>query len=233
MQSRSGFGAYVFAALAGYAYVALWSWHPYPGSFLLKATPMLVLAVLAALKLDGRDRVLAVVAFVMSAFGDALLDMDRANLLPGLLAFLVTQLCYVVLFASRAAWQPARVPVLALLVLADAAFLFAGWPKFGPLLIPIIVYLTALLAMASAGVMVRGNAALTTGALLFLVSDTLIGVNAFIAPFAHSTPVIVGIYFTAQLFIGWGLLFASTRARFGADVGATEVATATAAAKTA
>ncbi|HET9484240.1 MAG TPA: lysoplasmalogenase [Xanthomonadales bacterium] len=207
MQERSGLGAYFFAALAGYAYVALWPWHPYPGSFLLKATPMLVLAVLAALKLDGRDRVLAVVAFVMSAVGDALLDVDRANLLPGLLAFLVTQLCYVALFAPRAAWQPARVPVLVVLVLADAAFLVAGWPKFGPLLIPIVVYLTALLTMASAGVMVRGNRALTIGALLFLVSDTLIGVNAFIAPFAQSTPIIVGIYFTAQLFIGWGMLF--------------------------
>lgn len=216
MQAKSGFGAYLYAALAGYAYVALWPWHPYPGSFLLKATPMLVLAALAALKLEGRDRALTVVAFAMSALGDALLDFDRANLLPGLLAFLVTQLCYVVLFASRATWTPSRVPVIALLVLADLVFLWAGWGRFGPLLIPILVYLTALLTMASAGVMVRGNPALTAGALLFLVSDTLIGVNAFIAPFAHSTPVIVGIYFTAQLFIAYGLLFRQER-DFGPD----------------
>lgn len=205
--SRKGLGAYVFAALAGYAYVAAWPWHPYPGSFVLKATPMLVLAVLAAWRLSGPDRALAVVAFVASALGDALLDLDRVNLLPGLLAFLVTQLCYVALFARRAAWTPRRVPVIALLVLADVAFLVAGWPKFGALAAPIVVYLAALLTMASAGVMVRGNPAIPTGALLFLVSDTLIGVNAFIAPFAHSTPIIVFVYFTAQLFIGWGLLY--------------------------
>jgi len=55
--------------------------------------------------------------------------------------------------------------------------------------------------------LVANNPWINIGGVLFLVADALIGINRFIMPFEYSTNVIVTIYITSQLCIGWGLLF--------------------------
>ena len=44
------------------------------------------------------------------------------------------------------------------------------------------------------------------GAMLFVVADSLIGVNKFVQPFPHAVLVIVCCYFSGQALIAWGLL---------------------------
>ena len=46
----------------------------------------------------------------------------------------------------------------------------------------------------------------TEGAMLFVVADSLIGVNKFVQPFPHAVLVIVCCYFSGQALIAWGLL---------------------------
>jgi len=77
----------------------------------------------------------------------------------------------------------------------------------GPLFIPVVVYVIVLCGMAFAALLVADNPWVNVGGILFLIADGLIGINRFIMPFEYSTNVIVTIYITSQLCIGWGLLF--------------------------
>lgn len=195
-----------FAMLVGLAYVASLAWHPYPLSYALKAVPALTLCVLSATRLRGRTRALMVVAFIAAAAGDVFLDLDRTRYLPhGLGCFLVTQLAFTIAFLPWARFAPSRVPLVLALVAGEATLLAFAWPNLGPMRIAVIVYLSALLAMTVTALMVRESRWLGIGALLFLVSDSLIGINRFIAPFPASTAIIVTIYVASIVLIARGV----------------------------
>lgn len=195
-----------FAAIIGAAYVASLAVHPYPLSYAVKAIPALTLCVLSLRLLRGRTRALMAIAFLAAAAGDVFLDLDRTRYLPqGLGCFLVTQVAFTIAFAQWARWTPARLPLVALLVLAEGALLYSAWSNLGPMRIPVIVYLSALLAMTSTALMARNNAWIAVGGLLFLVSDSLIGINRFIHEFPASTAIIVSIYLASILYIGRGV----------------------------
>ena len=63
----------------------------------------------------------------------------------------------------------------------------------------------ALLAMTVTALMVRESRWLGIGGLLFLVSDSLIGINRFIATFPASTAIIVSIYVASIVLIARGV----------------------------
>lgn len=196
----------LFALLVGYAYVASLAVRPYPFSFALKAIPALTLCGLALVRLDGRARVNMALAFAFAAAGDVFLDLDRTRYLPhGLACFLVTQVGFALAFAGHARWTPARLPVIALFVIAAVVLLVFAWPSLGALTIPVIVYIGALLAMTSTALMAVERPWIARGAIAFLISDALIGINRFVAPFAGSTAVIVAIYVTAIVMIARGV----------------------------
>lgn len=197
----------IVAAVFGCTYVAsLPLFHPYPLSWLLKAIPALILCGLAIAWLAGAARVMFAVSFLAAAAGDAFLDLDRtANLAYGLGSFLIMQIGFAIAFARLARWVPARAPVIAALALASAALILVAWPKLGALKLPVIVYVTALLAMTSTALLVRDRPWLARGALAFVVSDALIGVSQFVAPFPGSTPTIVAIYYASMLMIARGV----------------------------
>jgi len=195
-----------FAAFVGLAYVASLALHPYPLSYAVKAIPAVTLCALALSWLRGRTRMLMALAFAAAAAGDVFLDLDRTRYLPhGLGCFLVTQVAFTLAFRQWARWTPSRLPLVALLVLAEVALLAFAWPNLGPLRIAVIVYLSALLAMTATSLMVRDSPWIAAGGVLFLVSDSLIGINAFIAPFPASTAIIVTIYLASMLFIARGV----------------------------
>ncbi len=205
---------FILAGVVGYGYVASLVWHPYAGSFALMAVPALMLLVLSALRLRGRERVAMIVAFAGAAAGDGFLDLDRTGYLRhGLACFLLTQIGFTVAFAGRARWSRAVLPLLLVLVAAEAVLLGVAWDGLGALRIPVTIYLATLLAMVGSALMVRNAPWIGAGALAFLLSDSLIGVNAFIAPFAHSTPLIVSIYLAALLMIAWGFFGLAQRER--------------------
>lgn len=42
--------------------------------------------------------------------------------------------------------------------------------------------------------------------MLFVIADSLIGINKFAMPFEYAVPVIVTVYFTGQVLIAMGLV---------------------------
>ncbi|MBD9483572.1 lysoplasmalogenase [Pseudomonas sp. PDM14] len=197
------------ALLLGALYIVLLPFKPYPLGWLLKPLPMLLFAWLALRSIRGAAGGWLALGFVAAALGDFFLDYgDRDGLfVQALLAFLVNQLAFIVGFALLARSRSWR--LLWSLPVIGYAVLMISWmlPGAGALKVPVTLYFVCLLAMALCAVRVEQRPGpLWLGALLFVIADSLIGVNKFVQPFPHAVLVIVCCYFSGQSLIAWGLL---------------------------
>lgn len=197
------------AAFLGYLYIALLVCKPYPLSWLLKPLPMLLFAWLVWRNPGGVGGRCLAAGFIAAAAGDFFLDYGNRDGLftQALLAFLLTQVAFIGGFLQLGHGRPWRcwwsLPVIVYTASMTAWML----PGTGTLQVPVALYFLGLLGMALAAVRVTERPGrLWAGALLFLLADSLIGVNKFIQPFPYAVPVIVTLYFTGQLLIAWGLL---------------------------
>lgn len=213
--NRLNLGLFIAAFITGYAYVATIAFKPYDFSYLLKAAPVLLLVVIALLHmnasskaLNNKQAVAYILALLASASGDIFLDFDRSVYLKQALgSFLITQIAYVYLFFPLRDLSTQRRWLMPPLVMMTIGLLYYFSLTAGALFIPVVIYCLVLLAMAFTALLVKDNIWINIGGLAFLIADALIGVNRFIVSFEYSTTIIVSIYISAQLMIGWGLLF--------------------------
>ena len=203
---------YALAIALGLLYLLLLPLKPYPLGWLLKPLPMLIFAVLAWRAFPGAAGRWLALGYLGAAAGDFFLDFGERDglFLQALLAFLLNQLAFSVAFVllgrGRPLWRWRGLPVL-LYALAMAVWML---PAAGALQVPVAIYLGCLLAMALlAGRLEPRPGPLWLGAMLFVVADSLIGLNKFVQPFPHAVEVIVSCYFSGQALIAWGLLRAS------------------------
>jgi alkenylglycerophosphocholine/alkenylglycerophosphoethanolamine hydrolase len=219
---------YAVAVLLGVAYIALIPLQPYSLSWLLKMAPMLIFAWLAWRALLGAAGRWLAAGFLAAAAGDFFLDYGNRDglFIQALLSFLLNQLAFIVGFLLLAVGRSWRwswrwsVPVLLYCVL------LALWmvPAAKGLHVAVGIYLASLLCMALCATRVEATPGpLWLGAMLFVLADSLIGLNKFVYPFEHAVLVIVSFYFSGQALIAWGLL----RLRFAsATVSTNQVAEA-------
>lgn len=197
------------ALLLGALYIVLLPFKPYPLGWALKPIPMLLFAWLAWRNVPGAAGRCLALGFTAAALGDFFLDYgDRDGLfIQALLAFLLNQLAFIagfVLLGRGRSWRWLwSLPVIAY------ALVMVVWmlPGAGALKVPVTLYFACLLVMALCAVRVeRQPGLLWLGAMLFVIADSLIGVNKFVQPFPHAVLVIVCCYFSGQALIAWGLL---------------------------
>ncbi|MBB1518893.1 lysoplasmalogenase [Aquipseudomonas guryensis] len=200
---------YFLALLLGYLYTALIPLQPYPLSWLLKPLPMLLFAWLVWRAHPGAAGRWLGLGFVAAAAGDFFLDYGNRDglFIQALLAFLVNQVAFVAGFLLLGRGRSRRwlwsLPAIAYAVGMTLWML----PSTGALQVPVAFYFACLLAMALSAARVEERPGpLWLGAMLFVIADSLIGVNKFIQPFPHAVLVIVSCYFTGQALIAWGLL---------------------------
>lgn len=200
---------YFLAIGLGLVYLLLLPFKPYPLGWLLKPLPMLLFALLVWRAFPGAPGRWLALGYGAAAAGDFFLDFgDRDGLfIQALLAFLVNQIAFAIAFVLLGRgrfWSwPKAAPVLIY------AALVATWllPAAGALQVPVAIYLSCLLVMAVlAGRVESGPGPLWLGAMLFVVADSLIGVNKFVQPFPQAVLVIVACYFSGQAMIAAGLL---------------------------
>lgn len=158
---------------------------------------------------------LILLALVFSWVGDILLlfqEKDPGFFLSGLLSFLAAHIFYIIAFTrvgdSDRKSLLARKPVLALPFIAYGVFIFFLIRKgLGSMMIPVIVYECIILLMGISAlnrykrVSTESFQMVFSGAILFMISDTLLAINKFREPFAFSSLVIMFTYITAQYFI--------------------------------
>jgi uncharacterized membrane protein YhhN len=138
------------------------------------------------------------IALVFATIGDIVL-LIPGQLIPGMVAFLGTQIALLVAFLRHD--RPRALAVVACAVLwvgVNAAL----WGQLGALRGPILGYSLALVAMACAatGVSVR----IGIGGAVFLVSDLLIGVGAAGLDFPGRDLVVMSTYAAALFLIATG-----------------------------
>ncbi len=195
--------ALVISALLSAVYFLTIPWHPFPGSFVIKAASIAILSFIAV----RQQAPSLALALLFSATGDALLEYSPNLFVAGLLAFLLAQVTYAVTFLRlrRAHWfRPAIVAVLIYSVGLAAWLLPAVTPA---LTVPVAIYVTAITAMVVAAFMTQApDRWIPIGAVLFLISDSVLAINRFRMPLAWSGWVVWSTYYVAQFLMALGYL---------------------------
>lgn len=208
-------GTLILSAAAAILYLAMVRRPSSLRRTVVKTASIALLGVLVLV--EGGPSLLAAGLF-LSALGDLFLaeDGERA-FLPGLGSFLVAHVVYVVLFGMAGsgiaafAAQPWRLAAAGLImVFAAATFLRLRPALPGDLVVPVAVYLVAILAMGLAA-MTLPSLAVIVGAVLFIASDALLAAGRFLLPPASPrqaivAPAVWSLYYLAQVSIALGFL---------------------------
>jgi uncharacterized membrane protein YhhN len=144
---------------------------------------------------------------LLSLLGDIALLWPQQGFLPGLIAFLLAHIAYIVAFTRehRFLAQPAALTSYAL---AASAILALLWPSIPPgLRVPVACYVLALTAMSAqtavVGLVAQGDdrrrgRLLMLGGALFMTSDALLATNRFAVALPAANLWILGTYWAAQ-----------------------------------
>lgn len=173
----------------------------------LLSKPLPVIALLLWMRLApvGTYRRWITIGLLFSLAGDMLLESPGDLFVPGLGAFLLGHLCFLVAYLSDT-----RRPALPALALAAAygigMFSLLAQNDLGPFAIPVALYaltINCMLWRALARVGVAGIASRSAwlgaiGAVLFVMSDSMIGLNRFVGPFSGAHYAIILTYWFGQ-----------------------------------
>ena len=177
-----------------------------PLEYVSKPLTLALLVVVALVEWDGAGRAAPwlVAALVFSLAGDVFLMLPGNLFVPGLASFLVAHICYVAVFdpgVPEQAWEWAAVVV----VLAVGAMLFGRLLKglrskeLGELVAPVAAYSVAISLMVFSAVTFSAIAA--AGAILFFISDSLIGWTRFVQDVPHGKVAIHVTYHLGQILL--------------------------------
>ena len=177
-----------------------------PGTMLV----ILIGAALGSSRAPSRYAILVLAGLVCSLVGDIFLMLPSDQFVPGLVSFLIAHLFYIAAFRSgMTGFGPAWLP-LPFFAYGLAAF-WVLLPGLGDMKLPVIAYLLTILTMAWQSA-VRWNAKRDrsclfafAGALLFVVSDSLIAFNRFHTRFYFAEALIMSTYFVAQWLIAFSV----------------------------
>jgi uncharacterized membrane protein YhhN len=163
-------------------------------------TKVLLMPTLAVWARLNGGPVTLIVALLASLGGDFLLQIDQ--LLPGMAAFGVAHVCYIVLFTPKATHR-------SLLVVAAYGVVWAGalvllWPGLGDDRIPVAAY--SLLVTATAITSGWNGWRAGVGGALFMLSDGLIGAGMADHEFAARPYLVMATYCIAQYLLSSSLL---------------------------
>lgn len=160
-------------------------------------------------KITTEDKIM-LAALVFSLGGDVLLMIREYNLfIFGLGSFLLAHVCYIIVFSKRNKLNSFARILLAMYVLAFVYFLRGYIPE--GLFVPILLY---ALTIATMGIRAserqtdspKSYQFVLIGAILFIISDSLIAINKFVEPLPQSTLLIMGTYVLAQYLIVKGII---------------------------
>ena len=182
--------------------------------YLFKPLTMLILvgAVFMYSVFADVDAFIAVLclALVFSLAGDVFLMLPRDLFLPGLASFFLAHLAYIALFLPYASFSVRWVlPAFVVVVIAVrfGTQIVTALDRRGrmSLKIPVIAYMAVITAMVGT-VLATDSTWAYVGAVLFLASDTMIGLSRFVDAFRWDRLAIMITYHLGQLGLVAGAL---------------------------
>lgn len=193
------------------AALIFWVSPPFAGRFILKASPILALIVWN--HRQSQQEPLFFAGVIFHSLGDILLEIDRVGLfLPALMTFLCGHIFYILTFKPDVSFSRARTNANKLLI--GAIILFAAGlgaillPRLEhPLVIPVVIYMTAISTMVICTFLVNYRTAwICLGAVSYMLSDAMIAINSFVHPFTANAFLIWPTYYLGQVLIVLGFL---------------------------
>ncbi len=187
----------------------------------LPAKPLIMISLLgwAVLSADTRSlrrKPLLLAGLVFAWIGDVFLMFD-GFFLHGLAAFLVMQVLYIFVFSGEIRKPLPLFPTLLkalLLITALGIILMTVVPHLSDavlrIAVPVYAFTITVMTFAAflrnSGVSSLSFRMVTVGAVFFMISDTLIALNAFVGPVVHHHFWIMSTYMIAQFSIVRGML---------------------------
>lgn len=172
---------------------------------------MIVLGVLFYQWTHGADwtrRYLFLTALFFAWLGDCLLLFDHAFLF-GLGSFLIMQILYVSIFRMDKSFFGVRERlILGILgILVGFIYYFHG-SNFGSMGLAVGLYIASIVFMCftahARDKRYSGHRYVSIGTVLFIISDSVLGINMFTAPIPLGGVIVMITYLTAQYLIAFG-----------------------------
>jgi uncharacterized membrane protein YhhN len=182
---------------------------PKRNAYLFKPLTMILIILIAWRTKNAVSefyRYAIIIGLVCSLVGDIFLMLPGDRFIAGLISFLLAHLCYIAAFVFEGAHTPGLLYGIPFLVYGGV-MLRVLLPGLGSMKAPVIVYMLVIILMAwqafnrwmTTGQ--EGSALAFTGALLFVVSDSILAVNRFKRAFPSAQLYIMSTYFMAQWLI--------------------------------
>jgi len=198
----------------GSALLHLWSERYGPGRAVYLFKPLtIVLIILIAAGAENRVshfyKYAILAGLLFSLAGDIFLMLPSDRFIQGLVSFLLAHLCYIAAFTFEGGAAVTTASMLYALpfLVYGALMLRVLLPGLGRMKAPVIVYMVVIMLMAWqalnrwAGTGQEGSGLALLGALLFVVSDSILALNRFRRPFPSAQLLVMSTYFMAQWLI--------------------------------
>ncbi len=172
----------------------------------LATTLIIAVAAVAAAPVPPAYKTFILAGLAFSLLGDIALMFPDRWFTAGLAAFLAAQVLYILAFRPLAGHPVAPATFLPFILFGLLMFFLLA-PRLGPMKFPVFVYIVAITMMAglaAARYIDRGGmkALLAfAGAVLFLVSDSVLAYDRFARKVPGARLIVLGTYFPAQLLI--------------------------------
>jgi uncharacterized membrane protein YhhN len=176
-------------------------------------TTMLIIGLLLGFGASLRTRFiqLMIVGLVFCLVGDVFLLYDQAFVM-GLAVFLIAHILFASAFIVLAhrihlSWATAWP-----LVCFAVAYMWFLWPGLGTMKLPVLIYVIAIVLMSWQALGLHGvlknaySKIMALGAILFMLSDSIIAYSRFVDDFMLSQVLILGFYWTAIFLLAWSAL---------------------------
>jgi len=200
------------SAAASAVYLLTVRWQPFPGNALVKGCAVGGLALLALQSREvRRDAGVLALGLAFSTAGDVLLDLDPRLFAFGLGAFLLAHLTYICLFGRNRTvgirLDPPHLAGVLLILIYSVTLCVWIVPSVGELAVPLVLYIFALTTMVSTAIMARFRQRwVAVGAILFLISDSLLAIHKFKTPVPLRDYLVWITYYLGQCGIALGYL---------------------------
>lgn len=175
--------------------------------YIFKPLTMLLIGLIAILGQGAPSfyKNMIIIGLVFSIMGDIFLMLPTDRFVAGLVSFLIAHLFYIGAFVAGIdafRWWP----LIPFALFGIAIYIYLA-PALGKLKLPVLLYVGVIMVMAWVAwelwIQTGQSGALLAafGAMLFVVSDAILAINRFRAPFKSARLLNLTTYFAAQWLI--------------------------------
>ncbi|MCI0709981.1 MAG: lysoplasmalogenase [Chloroflexi bacterium] len=175
--------------------------------YVFKPLTMIFITAIALLEestISDTYKIFIIVGLLFSVMGDVWLMLPDDRFVQGLVSFLIAHIFYIAAFSSVGDHIASLLVLIPLGAVAGSMFWYLR-PALGKYLMPVLAYLLVILVMGWQSFnrldVEAGELAAVVGALLFMLSDSLLAINRFRQHFHLAQLLILSTYFAAQWFI--------------------------------